>query len=267
MPLMVITFNSCLISIEKEVGGESGGNGGNGHGITKLIKSLEYSDVDSQEALKYFYDSQQRLIKIDNSYSYNYEDYSEPPITITYDNNHIIMDLEGDKIIYTLDNNGYVSRVEDSYSLSSPSPEYSNGYVTKWNNAAYGVNTTYTWEDGNLIQIVEDFPDGAKCTRTLTYNNIEDNKTTIPIPTPRVLRYEKYIGNQYIANFSRIDPNFIIKLKGFTSKNYLVRETISYRTGTGWTTSYSFSFDSSGYPTKVTISDPEDTQTSIITYY
>ena len=179
--------------------------------------------------------------------------YQIEVVTFSYVNNQIIVKTEDEydihEVVFTLDNNGYVLRGTGVDKLGSVigsetiNYEYSNGYLVKESSGSMTV--TYTWESGNLIKIVED--DGSfRCTRTLTYNNVENK---LNIGKFGYGEYEKYsIGEaQPIGWFSCIYLDFI-KFKGWTSKNFPISETWSYREGTGNTMPYTYTFDSDGYP-------------------
>jgi len=279
MPLLV-TLNSCfgekMIDIEKE----------KKNGKTKLVKTISLYSFDNfdtrysgDELLEYFYDDSQRLTR-----ERFWDGDAQNTFTYTYDNNRITHEVtqEGNKtkMEYTLDNNSYVTRMNNYDGLTYRGwhtiLEYSNGYLSKAsynrsdNNPPSSVNT-YIWEKGNLVKI--NYANGHSA--SFTYGNVE-NKLNVNFPWIYVggLPYFRFF---YSRNNMPYMINFYcsLKFKGvMTSKNLPIR-TICLEYGETLTQNYSYTFDSDGYPIEIIIKLSEDgkygyeeeTMKYIITYY
>ena len=117
LPLLAITFNSC----SKDDGGDD-----NGGGNSKLVKRIT---VEGDYTLDLTYDGQQRITKM--VWKDIDDDGAGSITTLTYANNKVTISWsdEGDEV-FTLDNNGYVTR-EDYSNSNYQTHTYSNGYLTK----------------------------------------------------------------------------------------------------------------------------------------
>jgi len=242
MPLLVITLNSCfgekMIDIEKETKKEIE------NGKTKLVKKVTFNWIGEQSGYtEFFYNDKQQLIKSGANPYYD---------TYKYENNRIIQDNIHipQTIIYNLDNNGYVIKMDidnkghDDFSMAF---EYFNGYLAKT------VGHTYTWDDGNLVKVVN----GTQHfdTITFTYNNVL-NKMNIGITTLYNYNPEVFIDDSFL------------NLKGWRSKNFPI--TASENGVPSFV--YSYIYDADGYPTEIKGSNYEEKVqkhrfTLTITYY
>lgn len=234
LPLLAITFNSCSSSDDDNGTGNQ----------SKLVKQMD----DGEMKYKYEYDTQDRPIKIIATDAY---DGSKRTSTITYNSTKITVNstYEGYSWteVYTLDNNGYVIEMEytdgdgDNYIEEYT---YTDGY---WTKVTYGDGdySTFTWNNGNRVNVQSvgstnnDYYDWP---RTTTYTDKLDKMS---------------VNWFYSLNYSHL------KLKGTYSKNLPL--TIEHpELGS---TTYEYTFDSDGYPTKVIETGSYDTRTTHITYY
>ena len=249
-----------------------------GSGKTKLVKEMKIGDqlsyYESWELYQFSYDDKQFLTKI--RFYYSNHDSDELTLNfeyiVTYNNNQILVTGSSydDKTrvsntTYTLDSNGFIIRGtregDREGNVYGPFPffepglanySYSNGHIV---GASINSQTkTYTWENGNLTRIVEDFGDKGICTRTLMYNNVE-NKLNIGRYSFGVFDRYHYEYDGDLKTFSRSEiENFWGLFKGWKSKNFPISETWSYIEGTKSTTTYTYTFDSDGDPTKIVAS-------------
>ena len=293
LKLASIFVGSCFIFIGCTFGEHSVDV--NVNGITKLVKKITI-DIDTDvfvgvfpSSYEFTYDDNKRVSSVFWMTSETHADF----INIEYDSNQIVVKERGNnRSMYAIDNNGYIVSGEGvpfpareniipgtgGTEYVSATYEYSNGYISNVNYRPKGyfswetqVNS-YTWENGNLIQIIDQYRDRcARCTRTRTYNNVE-NKLNIDIVSFGVndLYYFQCRDPEVSSTYIRREFN-ILKFKGWSSKNFPVSETWSYKDGTGSTTTYKYTFDSDGYPTKVTASSNHHTYPANVvvsyTYY
>ena len=241
LPLLAVTFNSCSF----EEGAKSEGDGN-----TKLVKTMTvYNSHDnSNDLFEYFYDGNQRIIRIDcDGWS------GRGSVYYTYENNRII---ESDGLIYTLDDNGYLIRIDckvESGRDYYAEMEYSNGYLSKYLTPHQNLHNYYpifTWEAGNLTKISFD-----NYYISTSYSNLE-NKLNIqgnyeyyfaPFTFKMLMFYVDGLGGRYVLYV----PNFI-KFKGMSSKNLPVSSTIYDSEGDPEIHNYSYAFDSDGYIIQIT---------------
>ena len=281
MPLLAITLNSCvgekMIDIEKEKEKKNE--------KTKLVKTMSYyfEEFKGKETCivvyTYIYDDKKNLIRIDKKNLIGNE-FMDNVNTFTYENSRIRQDFiyEGkpeSRKIYTLDNNDYVTRIDNYDGLINRGwhtiLEYSNGYLVK---ATYNrsdndspSSNTCVWENGNLIKI--NHAEGY--TTTFTYGNVE-NKLNVNLPCYSDLDTDwiSETGMFFQFFYSRNNLSYILglsptlKLKGvMTSKNLPIKITYPAY-GETQIVNFSYTFDSDGYPTEIR-ANYEDKY--IITYY
>ena len=271
-------FVGCVVLVgcsfeEIEVNGDANGK-------TKLVKRMlgrfEYGSSEEWIDLywEFTYDDKQRITECFFTEG-AWEDTND--ITFSYDNNQVTMiissSVDGETTTsttkYSLNNNGFI--ISGNGNGINPLPfrnsfpprsgyaiyEYSNGYISKANISSQ--TNTYTWENGNLIKIVEDFGDGTLCTRTRTYSSM-GNVFCTDLFLFGV--YDKYRGNELLGSFALREVNLMPAMtKGWTSKNLLVSETWSSREVIKSTTTYTYVFDSDGYPSKIIISFDKSIET------
>lgn len=202
----------------------------------KLLKEVSYNEVSYMLE----YDSKNRAKRI-----VYYKGNEEKDITnITYNDNTITCTDNRSYEVYTLDVNGYVIKVEHSdgrYSECS----YSNGYLSKL--AEYNTNgtmrgsTTYTWSNGNLLQIKDDL--GIE---TYIYSD-HQNKMNV--------------GYEVIASY-----DWLFRFKGMTSTNF--HSAYSYNNGReAYIVEYTF--DKDDYPIEIleTYTPTGEKYVTTYTYY
>lgn len=193
----------------------------------KLLKSID--DVE------FSYDDQHRLTKV----VYNINNSGSTVANYTYKNNTVTVSEDGDVVKFILDSNGYVIKEERKGEIYAQY-QYSNGHISKttWGDDDW---MTYTWENGNLTEI-----EGYA---TYTYSNVT-NKLSVNI-------FDFDWGLTEYAIFD--DGDTFTNFKGTSPKNYPVSDD-NNRTA-------SYTYDSDGYPTEITITDTYRTYTLTLTYY
>jgi hypothetical protein len=250
--LLLFSFVSCKKNNE-----EQGKN-------TKLLKTIEISDTESgnlQYLLTHYYDNHDRLIKVN---------YSSPEAqfdfyTIKYLTNAIIIiDFENKADTLQLGENGYVIS-QKTFLGNLYTFTYENGYI-KEVKSENGRKTEYFWKNGNMVQTTSYNNDSLQGSTYYEYNSIED-----------------------LSNFSDLTGLIYdmqrISIKGFASKNYLVKMTthlkdpeppepekgIIYETQINTfdrILTYDYKFDKDGYPTEIIRSvDGIENNKCILTYY
>jgi len=227
LPLLAFTFITC----KKNNEGEQGKKG-------KLVKTVqdyaknENGEWEANVLQTFYYDTQNRLIKIDinNGFSCVYYSYETNYIIITYTPDIYHADT------LKFDNNGYL------ISMGNTTFIYENGYL-KEKRVGNNVDNFYTWMNGNLVSVL--YHD-----RNFEYSNRED-LLNINIFDDI---FDIYCGT--------------LKLKGLSSKNYRIK---SFSTkGDDIFATYKYTFGKDGYPTEI-IFDVSDGNANdmkwIITYY
>jgi hypothetical protein len=202
----------------------------------KLVKTAEITeDGIALYFLTALYDNQNRLIRVN---------FSNPPngyFDFKYSTNNITFGCDGVyNDILLLDNNGYVLR-DTFYTYT-----YENGFVKERKSNGYPeTSSEYFWMNGNMLH---------DCLTNYEYDNREN------------LLNVDLMGFIYGESLSAKVPHWL-NLKGFASKNYLVKSTEIYD-DTLITITYEYEFDTDGYPTQIIRNDNEDyTRVIKITYY
>jgi len=229
LPLLALTFISCKPE-EKEK-------------PKKLVKTLEISDTESgnlQYLLTHYYDNQDRLIRIGINALYS----SNPDIQtdfykITYSTNTItITDFENNVYVLQLDDNGYITSYNGYYTYI-----YENGYI-KEVKGENGRRTEYSWVNGNMVQSTHYKDSTSSISTCYEYSNRE-NLLNINDMTGLIYDYVTFEDG--------------LRLKGCTSKNYLVKASQF---------TFNYQFDADGYPTQMKRSiDGINDHTYKFTYY
>lgn len=212
---VAIMFVSC--SKDDDDGGTRGANG------ERLVSSLTCASDDESYTNKYEYDKQGRIIKLECTEIYNNETnvyYS----FYTYEKNKIVVDDDGDKYTYTLNDKGLI--------IKSSDPEYGDiDYQYNDQNQLIRVQSDYenfkiTWKDGNITK--EEFSDETQThTYTYSYSNNE-NKT---------------IGLNVMYDLGILDaPLFYCGYFGTNNKNLVASSSDRG-------SSYEYEFDKDGYVT------------------
>lgn len=229
MPLLAIPFYSCSSDDDDDFP----------NGKAKLLKEIIYDDEEKQI---FEYDSEQRLIKVTDKYV-----NETRIITITYGSNAITCKEGSSEEIFTLDNEGYVTKIvyKNGYKNGYYTEfKYADGYLSEtkeYNNEGKLQNTyLYTWSNGNLIKIVDE-----RYTTTYTYDN-KENKLGF--------------NDNAIVDYS--DFIWLFKFKGMTNKNHQIGGS-----NDDWICTCEYTFDNDGYPTQLILKEGQYTDISTFTYY
>jgi len=249
LPLFAITFIACKKNNEEEQGKKG-----------KLVKTVEYFNIQDTTFSFLFtthYDNQDRLIKVEwvqKTYSAVYNLYT---INLQYSTNTIISTwIHGGLVdkTYTLhlDNIGYV-KYEGSGIDTCHIYTYENNYLKE--RISHGFPFEYSWTNGNIVQMIADWPDGNYVETNYEYSSKEDllNINILDID-------DIFANNQGYAK--------VLKLKGLASKNYLVK---AIKTNYPYTSiiTYDYKFDKNGYPIQILLSvnGGEELYKYVLTYY
>ena len=205
----------------------------------KLIKMVEHFPSNNEFSLviTYYYDNQNRLIKHQQS-----QNGDTASISIKYSANTIITTLENvenEISTWFFNENGYLIGDDNNSTYI-----YENGYLKEWK-GENGNKVEYSWQNGNMVQI-----NGA----TFEYNNKKDLLNINPF---------FFKGNNTLTYCG-------VKLKGWTSKNYVIKETHSVPCDHIIT--YEYIFDKDGYPIQIiwyfeSEKDGKSESKLILTYY
>ena len=238
LPLMVMCFASC----EKDKGNNDVDFG------QKLVKEITLLGDGYTESWAYEYDAQNRIVKVLETYSES-DYYEKVEHTVEYEGNTIIIAsydaLDGNmelyaKEKYSLDNNGYVEKVEFTYAYQDPHTCF------------------YNYENGLLksMEVKHYFSDGSLSSE----NEYEYNWVNDDIVCKNSLKYSSKVDVQYyfdVENRMNINvfnvlstsmdnsDNSVIKFKGTYSEH--LPKSKNYNNSS---TSYSYEFDTEGYPIK-----------------
>jgi hypothetical protein len=246
LPLLVFLLISCNKNNEEDKNG-------------KLVKTVELEVFKNEEVVQivsytYFYDNQNRVIKIKELYRENYDPfYYESTHNFIYSPSTII---ENDKYHHQLDDNGYLIRTSENYNgtIYYTSYIYENGYLKEAKNS-HGDSVKYTWLNGNMVQAIgyfyRPFPDDTLFIYTTNYE-YTTNENLLNINLPWDSGYD-FLGAR-------------LKFKGAANKNLLKKfpdseEVINYN------------FDENGYPIQIMFNlySPypiiQEKQKYTITYY
>ena len=235
LPLVALSFASCEKNNENN-GGDSG---------QKLIKEITLFEDGYTESKTYEYDAQNRVVKVIETYlesGYDDEkvehtieyDGSNTIIISSYDNSYGNMELYA-KEKYSLDNNGYVRKVEFTYDDQDPHTcfyNYENGLLKSikvenyYSDGSLASELVYEYNWINNDIVCEDLEKYSSKTDVQYYFEVEDKMNI-------------NVLNVFSPN------NSIIKFKG-TYSEHLPK----YSTDTNGSHSYSYEFDTEGYPIK-----------------
>ncbi|RHV87552.1 DUF4595 domain-containing protein [Odoribacter sp. OF09-27XD] len=213
--VLATVLGACSKDDDRE--GQRGVNG------ERLVGSLTCTSDDESYTNKYEYDKQGRIIKLECTETYNNKT-SVYHSFYTYEKNKIVVDDDGDKYIYTLNDKGLI--------IKSSDPEYGDiDYQYNDQNQLIRIQGNYenfniTWKDGNITK--EEYSDKNQThAYTYSYNNNE-NKT---------------IGLNVMYDFGTLNnPLFYCGYFGSTNKNL-----VSASSDRG--SSYEYEFDKDGYVT------------------
>ena len=232
LPLMVMCFASC----EKD-------NGNDGNTVQKLVKEISWIEDDYSVVRTYEYDSQNRIIKMVETWDEGETEMSE--ITVEYDGNTITESerwqsggngvWNSDVTKYYLDNDGYVIKREYIYEgkvSSSTIYEYENGYLKT---AKGSMTYEYEWQNGDIVR---------ENSRKIQYLDNEDKM------------------NIDFLNYSIGVSTTGIKFQGTCSKHLMS----GYGNDSQWN-NRTYEFDTEGYPTKIRDIDEYRTMEYNIKYY
>ena len=228
LPLMAIIFNSC----------SKGEDDSNTYvpKYDKLVKTI----ANDSGSVEFEYDDKQRITKVIWKDETENSDLIDTYAYLDFNNSVIVDNKWGYRATFTFDNNGFV--IEESGN-NYARHQYSNGYIegSRWHGA-------YTWVNGNLTKIVSNIGD----TRTYTYNNLE-NKLSV-----NIFDIDGFGIDYMIFDNGDTFTNF----EGSFPKNYPVTATIGDNT-----TTFSYTYDLEGYPTKMVVNKYDPLEgIKIITY-
>ena len=242
LPLLAFTFIACNPDEEEE-------------STTKLVKTVKLEVFKNEEVVQivsytYYYDNQNRVIKIETLY---WEDtppyYYESTTNFKYSANTIFVN---DSFLYQLDANGYL--ISDVFGITYI---YENGYLKETRNES-GDSTKYTWSNGNIVQSFGTYYSMIGDTiYTYTTNYEYTNKENLlNIILPWDSGYE-FVG-------------VLLKFKGTANKNLLKKVTNQEGIRLDVT---DYQFDEKGYPIQIILNlySPypiiQEKQKYTITYY
>jgi len=158
-----------------------------------------------------------------------------------YGTNTIIVDCDDgwEKDTMQLDNNGYViSNCHNGYCTFT----YKNGYLKEEKIAGIGYPIIYSWHNENMVQKTSDYKINYE------YSNRED------LLNINIFAYPDNYGYP-----------FLLKLKGFSSKNCLAK---TYATENSYSciTTYDYIFDKDGYPNQIILKCEEGVDNHTYSY-
>jgi hypothetical protein len=226
LPLLVVSFNSCKDKEEEEK-------------PKKLVKTLEWCE-NAPYADRYLatlhYDNQNRVIKAEVSF----DTVTFLKINLEYSTNVVNAawwTLDGDRItnyLLQLNNSGYLmSEITTDAPYRTCTYAYENGYVKESIFSLYPESPIeYFWMNGNIVQ-----KSNSRVSATYEYDSRE-NLLNVDI-------------NDFDAEvFPDMHPRGL-KLKGFASKNYLVKSTYTSGQNSTDILTFDYKFDKDGYPTEI----------------
>ena len=235
LPLVALSFASC----EKD-------NGNDGNPAQKLVKEITSRGDGYTESWAYEYDAQNRIVKVIETYSES--DYHEKvEHTIEYDGNTITIAsynaLNGNELYakekYSLDNKGYVEKVEFTYASGDPHTcfyNYENGLLKSMEVEHYYSDGSLASEDEYEYNWVNN---DIVCKNSLKYSSVD-------------VQYYFDVEDKMNINVLNVlhtgmdnSDNSVIKFKG-TYSEHLPKSRNYNRNDT----SYSYEFDTEGYPIK-----------------
>lgn len=259
MLFVLASLSVCLISCEEstDTPDASGSDAPEilGPGGIKLVKEIEIRDVDDYGLYSFSYDSEGRLKEWrSGDYEVRYE-YLDDMVLVKE-----VRDGKEDdspEIAY-LNNGFYITKIV-SGNITKTLTYDDNSCLSVFNsvnsNIGYVSTTTYEWKDSNVTNISYSGgfqgEDQSECSEVRTYHDIED-KCNIDF----LNLIERGILDEYCA----LDKGLF---KGITSRNLLKR--IEYDNYKYPIMSFSYKYDSEGYPVTVSIIEIETTLT--IRYY
>ena len=185
----------------------------------KLVSTLKYSEEITNSNLSYIeryeYDKQGRITKRENTETY--EDETGTYICLyTYKDNKIILNDDGDEMIYTLNDKGLVIKSSDPEYGES---EYAYNEQNQLIKITGSVQATFVWENGNIIsEKIKHNWDSGFTDYKYEYNSNE-NKTAII----RLYAYDTAIDDALCAA-----GYFGAKTKNLATKR--IKATDTYKT-------------------------------------
>ena len=216
---VAMVFVSCSKDDDNDV--TKGVNG------ERLVNSLTYTSDDESYTNKYEYDKQGRIIKLESTETYNNETnvyYS----FYTYEKNKIVVDDDGDKYIYTLNDKGLIIKSADA---EYGDIDYQYNEQDQLIRTTGDEKMTFTWENGNITKQVANWG-----TSTYTYNqnenkNIDINHFTENIPDDILFSYgyfgtknknlmtSREMGNKYTYEYEFDKDGNVIKMQEYRMEN------------------------------------------------
>lgn len=211
--------------------------------VEKKLMSISEDDGEDESSITNFvYGTDGKLIKTTGKYNVNF----------SWNGNTIILTSQGEEPDTITLKDG---------KIFSANTVYTGNCISKFLNT-YG-NTEFTWQEGNIIQTVEeDLPTHDCFYYTSTYYTDKINKH--PIFDFEGLRLTNIFSSDYGDLLLMAHP----ELLGTSNKNLIksVTETNKEHSYTD-TTNYTYEFDADGYPTKITETEVDSDDEPSITVY
>lgn len=245
--LALLPFMFC--SCEDEVSDQQGESG---EEMKKLIKELVYQedeDSDWKEVYSFVYDSVGRLKKVIIIYEGKEVDEVDEEMIYEYNDGVLLVKFaenDPDPVLVYFEDEGLVTSLNDKYSKSYFTYDDNSClqtliYVSK--STGYERTTSYIWKGGNVAAEVttDNSSNSSKC--TYTYYDIAD-KLNIDV-------FSLFESGVMGLDFETIDKSVF---RGIYNRNLLKRiEELDESGRPRYIHSFSYEFDSDGYPTKISI--------------
>jgi len=239
LPLLALTFISCKPEEEEKP--------------KKLVKTVEFINLLEVGTLlhTYYYDNLNRLIKRKESFNNN---VNGGYYTFNYSTNTITVYPDIEPFTWYLDENGYL--IDDT---NNSTYIYENGYLKEYK-VDNSFRVEYSWINGNNVQITHFSEYLVSATTICECSNKEDLLNIEPL---------------FILQHFHPLPIFGLRLKGWTSKNYLTKWTFTDTNPDNPSTTirtYDYTFDTDGYPTQIIVNSTDNEQVNptgkiLLTYY
>ncbi len=236
--ITAITFSSC----------SKNGDGDENNFSVKLVSQLVELEDDSASTYTdlFYYDSQNRIIKMDDSWGIMTFDYYSDKVIITENGYEKICHLNKQGYIETLTIGSYTFENHTTESYTCHYTYDANGYMTKMtyeSDERGRVEVQCVWSNGDLIRE----SDGTN------YTNYEYTKTVNKTNFDFVA-YDAWDAVNDPASYLRTATN---ELFGKRSK-HLIKAVNTYDYGHDGGATFDYELDSDGCPTKITATRIDD---------
>lgn len=250
MLFLLASLSVCLIACTPELLGPGG---------MKLVKEIEISDGDDYGLYSFSYDSEGRLKEWSSGGSEVRYEFLDDMLVVKE-----VCDGEEDdspEIVY-INNEFYITKIVTKIVTGNIERNLTyddNACLIMFNTVnytiGYGSTTTYEWKDSNVTKISYSYGfqgvDQSESSQVRTYYDVEDKCN---------IDFLNILDRGLLAEYCALDK---VLFKGITSRNLLKRiESDGSRFPI---LSFSYKYDSEGYPVKVYIAEIETTLT--IRYY